>query len=62
LKADDLEDMVADISRWDFNDEGLLVRFAPYEVASYAEGPIGVTIAWTALHDFMSEQGYRFTY
>lgn len=51
----DIADVVADPTRWDFADEGLLVQFEPYEVASYADGAVTVTIPWEKLSDITAE-------
>jgi uncharacterized protein YecT (DUF1311 family) len=44
-----------DPARWDFSPAGLLVQFEPYEVASFAAGPVSVTIPWGALEDDLSD-------
>ncbi|HVY49955.1 MAG TPA: DUF3298 domain-containing protein [Devosia sp.] len=43
--------MAADPARWSFTEEGLVVLFNPYEVASYARGSVEVTVPWDALAD-----------
>jgi uncharacterized protein YecT (DUF1311 family) len=53
----DIPDWVADPSRWDFSDEGLVVQFNPYEVAAYAAGAITVTIPWNDLRDMFAANG-----
>jgi uncharacterized protein len=53
----DIPKFVADTSRWDFSDEGLTVQFQPYEVASYADGAVTVTIPWDQLTDILADNG-----
>ena len=53
--ADDLPDLAVDPGRWDFSPEGLTVQFQPYEVASYAEGAVTVTLPWHDLTEVLAE-------
>jgi len=53
----DIPNFVADTSRWDFSQEGLIVQFQPYEVASYADGAVTVTIPWDQLTDLLADNG-----
>lgn len=41
--------LVIDPARWDFSKDGLIVQFEVYEVAPYVQGPVDVTIPWSAL-------------
>ncbi len=41
--------LVIDPARWDFSKDGLIVQFEVYEVAPYVQGPVAVTIPWSAL-------------
>jgi len=52
-KPEALNDMVKNPERWVFARKGLKVRFNPYEVASYAEGPQEVMVPWTALKPYL---------
>jgi uncharacterized protein YecT (DUF1311 family) len=53
--------LVADPSRWDFTDEGLIMQFQPYEVAAYAAGAVTVTVPWTDLQDNLTENAQTIT-
>jgi len=57
-----LEETVADPTRWDFADGGLVIQFQPYEVASYADGAVRAQIDWTQLEDSLSETGSALIY
>ncbi|MGB3026675.1 DUF3298 domain-containing protein [Paradevosia shaoguanensis] len=50
-----LEEVVADTSRWNITDNGLVIQFQPYEVASYADGAVTAEISWQQLSDYMTE-------
>ena len=52
---DGVAESVGDPERWGFDDDGLVVRFQPYEVTAYAFGAPTVTIGWSALADHLSE-------
>ena len=52
---EDVAGMAADPSRWDFSAEGLIVNFNPYDVASYAMGPVSVMVQWNAITDLLAE-------
>lgn len=54
-----LRELVIDPKRWTFGREGLVLNFAPYEVASFAEGPQEVGIAWRSLVDHLTPLGFR---
>lgn len=41
--------IAVDPGRWTFGDDGLTVLFNPYEVASYARGPVEITLSWDEL-------------
>ena len=56
FKDNQLGDSATDPTHWDFSDEGLIVNFDPYAVASYARGQVSVTIAWTELTDVLADQ------
>lgn len=53
----DMPKWVADPSRWDFSQQGLIIQFNPYEVAAYAMGAVTVTIPWMQLSDLFTENG-----
>jgi uncharacterized protein len=55
--ADDLPDLAVDPGRWDFSRQGLTVQFQPYEIASYADGAVTVTLPWSALTEVLAAQG-----
>ena len=50
----DIPDWAADPTRWNFSADGLLIQFQPYEVASYAEGAVSVTLPWDQLSDILA--------
>ena len=54
----DVPGFVADVTRWDFSDLGLVLQFQPYEVTAYAYGAPTVTIPWSELADYLAE-GYE---
>jgi len=60
----DLANVIADPSRWDFTDDGIAVHFNPYEVASYARGSVDVTISWTDLtaKDLITDTAQNLSY
>jgi uncharacterized protein YecT (DUF1311 family) len=51
---DDIPDWVADPSRWDFSEDGLIIRFQPYEVTAYAAGAPTVTIPWMDIDAYLA--------
>lgn len=53
----DITTWASDPGRWDFSEQGLIVQFNPYEVASYADGAVTVTIPWDQLSDMFTENG-----
>jgi uncharacterized protein len=50
-----LKETVADPERWELSPDGFTMQFQPYEVASYAEGAVTVTIGWDKLTDDLAE-------
>ena len=50
----DIPKWSADPTRWNFSAEGLIIQFQPYEVASYAEGAVTVTLPWSELTDLLA--------
>jgi hypothetical protein len=42
---------------WNISRKGLVISFAPYEVASYADGPKYVTIPFSKLQNLISPEG-----
>ena len=63
---DDLRDpvkgWVADPSRWNFSDQGLIIQFQPYEVTAYAAGAPTITIPWVQLEKWTSANIYGIAY
>ena len=55
--ASELEEIVSDVSRWQFLEEGLLLQFQPYEVAAYVHGPPDVVIPWSVVEPYFAEGG-----
>lgn len=53
-----LKEWVADPSRWDFSNEGLVLQFQPYEVTAYAAGAPTVTIPWGELQGLITDGAY----
>lgn len=51
----DVPEMAADPTRWTFSEEGLIVQFQPYEVASYADGAVTATVPWNDVNDLLAE-------
>jgi hypothetical protein len=43
-------------SVYGFTNEGLLVIFAPYQVAAYAAGPFEIVIPWAELHGLLKDR------
>jgi uncharacterized protein YecT (DUF1311 family) len=60
--ADDIAESVADPTHWDFSEEGLIVRFQPYEVTAYAAGAPTVTIPWMELDADLTQSAYLIIY
>ncbi len=58
----DIPKLAADPTRWDFSDEGLIIQFEPYEVASYADGAVTVTVPWDDIRDLMAENADQLIY
>lgn len=57
----DMPKLVADPSRWDFSDDGLIMQFEPYEVTAYAGGAPTVTIPWDQLTDDLADNAQSIT-
>jgi len=62
IEADWLKEAVADPARWKFSNDGLIIQFQPYEVASYADGAVTAEIPWSQLQDDLSETGSTLIY
>jgi len=48
--------VAADPSRWKFTGEGLVIQYQPYEVTAYAYGAPTITIPWSQLTDYLTEE------
>lgn len=54
--ASTLEDIVSDVSRWDFSNYlGLTIQFQPYEVTAYAYGTPTIFLLWDDLEPLVKE-------
>lgn len=54
--ASGLEDIVSDVTRWDFSNYlGLTIQFQPYEVTAYAYGTPTVFLLWDSLEPLIKE-------
>lgn len=50
-----IADPITQPDRWSFSDNGLVIQFEQYEVASYADGAPTVEISWAALDGFLTD-------
>jgi uncharacterized protein len=50
-------DVVDDITRWRFTEQGIEFRFQPYEVTAYAAGSPTALVNWVQLRDLLTEGG-----
>jgi hypothetical protein len=57
----EIRETVRSATSWTFTEEGLVIRFQPYEVTAYAAGAPTVTIPWDAVNEYMSDEGRAIT-